>query len=151
MKLELVLVLQGGFIQVAESLECSWILWFHSSTLEFVLNVLEYAWHFKILLFLLKKKNNWKLNVVKAVETLKAVFLCAWKSTESSPKMFLNFISCFFYQPWTCRFLERKVRKLMGERGDYKGWYYLPYNDKRVYLSRQIEDAVISDAGSGDV
>jgi len=31
------------------------------------------------------------------------------------------------------RALEKKVRRLMAERGDYKGWYYLPVNAERVY------------------
>jgi len=31
--------------------------------------------------------------------------------------------------------LEWKVKRLMKERGDYKGWYYVPYNQERIYDS----------------
>ncbi|XP_064642184.1 NADH dehydrogenase [ubiquinone] 1 beta subcomplex subunit 5, mitochondrial-like [Lineus longissimus] len=34
------------------------------------------------------------------------------------------------------RLLERKVKNLMSERGDYKGWYYIPVSDRRVWVDK---------------
>ena len=42
-------------------------------------------------------------------------------------------ISCLVY-----RLLERKVNMLMGTRGDYKGWYYVPTGERRAYIQRGI-------------
>ncbi|CAH1774267.1 unnamed protein product [Owenia fusiformis] len=36
------------------------------------------------------------------------------------------------------RLLEKEVRYLMGKRGDSKGWYYVPINERRIH--RAIED-----------
>lgn len=36
------------------------------------------------------------------------------------------------------RLLERKVNMLMGTRGDYKGWYYVPTGERRAYIQRGI-------------
>jgi len=36
------------------------------------------------------------------------------------------------------RLLENKVSQLMGTRGDYKGWYYIPTGERRVYTAREV-------------
>jgi len=38
------------------------------------------------------------------------------------------------------RLLENKVNQLMGTRGDYKGWFYLPTGERRVYLAREVNE-----------
>jgi len=47
------------------------------------------------------------------------------------------------------RLLENRVSELMGSRGDYKGWYYVPTNERRVYLARELnEDRKMQGTGS---
>jgi len=48
------------------------------------------------------------------------------------------------------RLLENKVSQLMGTRGDYKGWYYVPTGERRVYIAReQLEDRKMLPARGG--
>ena len=41
---------------------------------------------------------------------------------------------------WFYSKLEKKVKRLMGERGDYKGWYYLPYHDMAAATGAEMTD-----------
>ncbi|CAD5116267.1 DgyrCDS5174 [Dimorphilus gyrociliatus] len=46
------------------------------------------------------------------------------------------------------KLLERKVKELMSERGDYKGWYYVPVDPTAAYLGkeqRETEEAIVLD------
>ena len=55
-------------------------------------------------------------------------------------------VRCFYY----FRALEKKVKRLMAERGDYKGWYYVPYgNERHIYVSREKTDAEMARKGFG--
>jgi len=38
------------------------------------------------------------------------------------------------------RLLENKVNRLMGTRGDYKGWYYVPTGERRAYIAREVHE-----------
>lgn len=49
------------------------------------------------------------------------------------------------------RRMEKKVKMLMAQRGDYKGWYYMPANDRHVYVAREYEDQLKENSGSGPV
>ena len=55
-------------------------------------------------------------------------------------------LTCFHYS----RALEKKVKRLMAERGDYKGWYYVPYgNERHIYVSREKTDSEMASKGFG--
>ena len=41
---------------------------------------------------------------------------------------------------WFYSKLEKKVKRLMGERGDYKGWYYLPYHDMAAATGAEMTE-----------
>ena len=36
------------------------------------------------------------------------------------------------------RDLERKVREHMRKTNDYKGWYYVPSDEQKIYIERHL-------------
>jgi len=45
------------------------------------------------------------------------------------------------------RQLEHRVKELMAQRGDYKGWYYIPVNERKTYLAREVADEAKRNSG----
>eukprot|EP00914_Ancora_sagittata_P000257 GHVO01000754.1.p1 GENE.GHVO01000754.1~~GHVO01000754.1.p1 ORF type:complete len:194 (+),score=23.99 GHVO01000754.1:28-609(+) len=45
--------------------------------------------------------------------------------------------------------LQRKVTSLMSQRGDYKAWYYMPINERRVWKAHEKEEEVFGRHNTG--
>lgn len=62
-------------------------------------------------------------------------------STENYSKVssFCGFLQWLKMICFPCRLLEKKVKQLMSERGDYKAWYYMPINERKVWVGHEAE------------